>query len=179
MIPPLCVGRYLLEWRFVPVTSDADSSRDLPHGGGKAGERAERRLRRSPGRALVLFLYATIRLRCVLAFGRLWTRMAFCRRRRVRDKSWLLTRPLLPSAPVYQLSQYYKFGELDSCNQKWSELWKCLRNKARGTPMEDHLPTTSVLWELRTKKEAQEFWEKQFGHLKRTHEAKKGDGRTI
>mmetsp|Transcript_5990 Transcript_5990/g.37159 ORF Transcript_5990/g.37159 Transcript_5990/m.37159 type:complete len:108 (+) Transcript_5990:1784-2107(+) len=82
-------------------------------------------------------------------------------------------------SPVYQLSQYYKFGELDSCNQKWSELWKCLRSKARGTPMEDHLPATSVLWEMRTKEEAREFWEKQFGHLKKTQEAKKGDGKTI
>jgi len=105
--------------------------------------------------------------------------MTFCGYGPVRDKSWLLTLLSSSSAPVYQLSQYYKFGELDSCNQKWSELWKCLRSKARGTPMEDHLPATSVLWEMRTKEEAREFWEKQFGHLKKTQEAKKGDGKTI
>jgi len=80
---------------------------------------------------------------------------------------------------VYQLSQYYKFGELDSCNQKWTDLWKCMRNKARGTPVDEELPTTSVLWDLRTKEEAQEFWEKQFGHLRERQDAKMGAGRTV
>lgn len=35
------------------------------------------------------------------------------------------------TAPVHQLQQYYRVGELDNCFGKWGALYDCLRLKTK------------------------------------------------
>ena len=38
---------------------------------------------------------------------------------------------------MFQLSRYYRHGELDSCDEKWSDLWECFavkRAQREGLP---------------------------------------------
>ena len=47
--------------------------------------------------------------------------------------------PQTPSnspAPTFQLTQYYRYGELDSCAGRWAAIWACMdksKRYARGT----------------------------------------------
>jgi hypothetical protein len=49
------------------------------------------------------------------------------------------THPQTPSnspAPTFQLTQYYRYGELDSCAGRWAAIWACMdksKRYARGT----------------------------------------------
>ncbi|KAK9808468.1 hypothetical protein WJX73_009592 [Symbiochloris irregularis] len=69
-------------------------------------------------------------------------------------------------SPVHQFTQYYRFGTVDDCFGHWSRLWDCLKQRTkyadlvRGRKEPQH-----PLWKLRTKEQATEFWEKEFGHL--------------
>jgi hypothetical protein len=50
-----------------------------------------------------------------------------------------LDAPATPSnspAPTFQLTQYYRYGELDSCAGRWAAIWACMdksKRYARGT----------------------------------------------
>lgn len=40
--------------------------------------------------------------------------------------------PALRAAPTFQLTRYYRYGELDSCEGRWAAIWACMdKNKRR------------------------------------------------
>lgn len=53
---------------------------------------------------------------------------------------WFLLCP--SAAPVYQMTVYYQDGVVDSCTQKWSELYDCLKLKTR-TRVEQEVSASS------------------------------------
>eukprot|EP00850_Spirogloea_muscicola_P008080 SM000042S15347 [mRNA] locus=s42:507733:508447:+ [translate_table: standard] len=85
---------------------------------------------------------------CVPAFDALW----FC------------------YSPVHQMTQYYRDGEFDGCTARWSALWHCMANRARGGASSEAQPREEPaashaerMWELRTPEAAAEFWRQQYG----------------
>ncbi|KAL8092509.1 hypothetical protein AgCh_034688 [Apium graveolens] len=73
-------------------------------------------------------------------------------------------------APVHQMQQYYRAGQLDNCSGKWSGLVNCLTLKTkRASEIEEILEARekekSHIWSFRTPKEAASNWEEMFGHL--------------
>ena len=65
-------------------------------------------------------------------------------------------------APVYQMSQYYRVGELDDCFGKWSELYDCI---TYGTKLASDVKSESkptCMWELKDFKTAQRDWDHVF-----------------
>lgn len=70
------------------------------------------------------------------------------------------------AAPVYQMREYYVKGELDDCLSHWGRLYNCLKRRTRfkdeAAPIPEKAPG---IWETRTKEEAREAWEEEFGHL--------------
>lgn len=96
------------------------------------------------------------------------------------------------AAPAYQIQQFYVFGKVDDCTSKWTEFVDCLKKKTRYREevrlnirgRSSHAPRTNApclfvsrqvvqaeaekqhpLWDVRTHKEAQQFWQREFGHL--------------
>ena len=69
-------------------------------------------------------------------------------------------------SPVWQVSQLYKQGELDSCTGTWGRLADCLKLKAKPDPAVRALLEASTaqpcLWQLREPEEARVFWAAQF-----------------
>ena len=46
-----------------------------------------------------------------------------------------LTPPLFsPSAPAFQLTRYYRYGELDTCEGRWAAIWACMDRSKRYVP---------------------------------------------
>ena len=40
--------------------------------------------------------------------------------------------PLLsPSAPAFQMTRYYRYGELDTCDGRWAAIWACMDRSKR------------------------------------------------
>lgn len=39
--------------------------------------------------------------------------------------------PALRAAPTFQLTRYYRYGELDSCEGRWAAIWACMDRKKR------------------------------------------------
>ncbi|KAL3684071.1 hypothetical protein R1sor_002093 [Riccia sorocarpa] len=73
-------------------------------------------------------------------------------------------------SPVFQVKQYYREGEFDSCKGKWVELFSCISLKTRpAAEVEAVLKQREVakehIWQFRTREEATEHWKEQFGHL--------------
>lgn len=69
-------------------------------------------------------------------------------------------------SPVWQVSQLYKQGELDSCTGTWGRLADCLKLKAKPDPAVRALLEAATaqpcLWQLREPGEARVFWADQF-----------------
>ncbi|GLJ37530.1 hypothetical protein SUGI_0762610 [Cryptomeria japonica] len=74
-------------------------------------------------------------------------------------------------SPVYQMKQYYRYGTFDTCFEKWSAVFDCLRLKtkrkhevqkileARERDQPPHI------WKMRTFEEASANWNSMYGHL--------------
>jgi len=69
-------------------------------------------------------------------------------------------------SPVWQVSQLYKQGELDSCTGTWGRLADCLKLKAKPDPevraLLEAADAQPCLWQLREPEEARVFWADQF-----------------
>ena len=37
----------------------------------------------------------------------------------------------VPSAPAFQLTRYYRYGELDTCEGRWAAIWACMDRSKR------------------------------------------------
>ncbi len=37
----------------------------------------------------------------------------------------------VPAAPVHQVQEYYRFGQVDDCMGHWSKLWGCLKQRTK------------------------------------------------
>ncbi|KAH7542054.1 hypothetical protein FEM48_Zijuj02G0032700 [Ziziphus jujuba var. spinosa] len=73
-------------------------------------------------------------------------------------------------APVHQMQQYYRLGQLDNCSQKWNALFDCLSLKTkRSSEVQEILETREKekthIWTFRTQDEASSNWKEVFGHL--------------
>eukprot|EP00271_Cylindrocystis_brebissonii_P014308 TRINITY_DN35627_c0_g1_i1.p1 TRINITY_DN35627_c0_g1~~TRINITY_DN35627_c0_g1_i1.p1 ORF type:complete len:131 (-),score=28.03 TRINITY_DN35627_c0_g1_i1:428-820(-) len=87
-------------------------------------------------------------------------------------------------SPVYQMTQYYREGEFDSCVQKWTDFSDCMlmrtsaaqriqaKREAQAAALEAGAPP---MWTMRTPEAAAPLWEEQFGHLNKS--APHGGGR--
>jgi hypothetical protein len=62
-----------------------------------------------------------------------------------------LTPPLFsPSAPAFQLTRYYRYGELDTCEGRWAAIWACMDRSKRYVPGSiegGNISTTESLFE--------------------------------
>jgi len=87
-------------------------------------------------------------------------------------------------SPVYQLSKYYREGELDNCKGRWAALWGCMAAKAKGgSSGKDNVRTDpqpprrvgspSGMWEERTAEEAMRFWAEDFPHVAESSRSEK------
>jgi hypothetical protein len=72
-------------------------------------------------------------------------------------------------SPVWQVSNLYKHGQLDSCAGKWGQLVDCLQLKAKpDSGVRARLEAVTqqpCIWQLRTPDEARAFWATQFPEL--------------
>ncbi|XP_057786580.1 uncharacterized protein C227.17c [Salvia miltiorrhiza] len=73
-------------------------------------------------------------------------------------------------SPFYQLQQYYRIGNLDTCTAKWGALYDCLCLKTKRASeveriLEEREKARPHIWTFRTRKEAERFWNKHYGHL--------------
>lgn len=69
-------------------------------------------------------------------------------------------------SPVFQLKQYYIYGNLDNCQGHWNRWYQCLKQRTAFKDKDAGTETAAhPLWQFRTKEEAQHFWEEEFGHL--------------
>mmetsp|Transcript_6579 Transcript_6579/g.23931 ORF Transcript_6579/g.23931 Transcript_6579/m.23931 type:complete len:104 (+) Transcript_6579:2377-2688(+) len=78
---------------------------------------------------------------------------------------------------MYQLSKYYRHGELDSCDGKWNDLWRALairRAKRENRTVDDiaavddarersrNSPELAPMWKTAAPATAGKFWRKTF-----------------
>jgi len=75
---------------------------------------------------------------------------------------------------MFQLSKYYRHGELDSCDGRWADLWRCFaikRAEREGAPAPPPVPareagrtvTTTPMWERLDAARAGREWRRLFG----------------
>nr|GMD54206.1 uncharacterized protein C227.17C-like [Ipomoea batatas] len=74
------------------------------------------------------------------------------------------------AAPVHQMQQYYRLGNLDNCSDKWSALYDCLSLKTKRQAeveeiLEKREKTKPHIWSFRTPEEAASHWQKLYGHM--------------
>ncbi|BBN15701.1 hypothetical protein MPTK1_7g00080 [Marchantia polymorpha subsp. ruderalis] len=92
-----------------------------------------------------------------------------------KDKKSLSCSPCIDAlwfcySPVFQVKQYYREGELDSCKEKWTELFSCISLKTRPASeveaiLKEREVTREHIWQFRSQQAAAEHWEEEFGHL--------------
>ncbi|CAL8462553.1 g2086 [Coccomyxa elongata] len=68
--------------------------------------------------------------------------------------------------PGYQLRQYYRYGNVSDCREFWDAFYNCLKKRTAFADQVPDAPKHKPLWKLRTKEEAQEAWDREFGHLR-------------
>ena len=92
-------------------------------------------------------------------------------------------------APVYQMQEYYRLGELDDCFSKWRDFYQCIVSRPKAAPQVSD-PSKSDLsghsvwltvglgaqdvrveketqfWELKDHDTAKDDWDKIFGAKK-------------
>jgi hypothetical protein len=74
------------------------------------------------------------------------------------DKMWFCY------TPAHQFRHYYIYGLSDDCKRPWGELWDCLKQKTNRYKDQEapNKTPTHPLWELRTKEQAEKFWNARF-----------------
>jgi len=70
--------------------------------------------------------------------------------------------PRRRAAPVYQMSQYYRYGELDDCFGKWREFYDCITYGTNFHQEPDQPERKPCMWELKDFKTAQRDWDNVF-----------------
>ncbi|CAL5227549.1 g10540 [Coccomyxa viridis] len=69
--------------------------------------------------------------------------------------------------PGYQLRQYYRYSRISDCSEFWSPFLDCMKKRtAYAHQVKEKETSEHPLWRLRSKEEAQQFWEEEFGHLR-------------
>eukprot|EP00951_Prasinocladus_malaysianus_P026816 scaffold239011_cov39-Prasinocladus_malaysianus.AAC.3 len=64
-------------------------------------------------------------------------------------------------SPVHQMTEYYRYGVLDSCQGHWSDFMNCMARKTKfGNPAPP--PKETGIWQLRTPEEAAKVWRESF-----------------
>ena len=48
-----------------------------------------------------------------------------------RRRLTLALLPLSPAAPAFQMTRYYRYGELDTCDGRWAAIWACMDRSKR------------------------------------------------
>ena len=75
-------------------------------------------------------------------------------------------------SPTFQMTRYYRYGELDSCEGRWDAIWACMDSRKRsGQGLSSKAPVIAdakeerakPYWNLMDPKEAGARWRKQFG----------------
>ena len=69
-----------------------------------------------------------------------------------------LTKPYAPTstpsraAPTFQMTRYYRYGELDSCEGRWDAIWACMDSRKRsGQGLSSKAPVIADAKEERAK----------------------------
>eukprot|EP00897_Mesotaenium_endlicherianum_P010021 jgi/Mesen1/9047/ME000057S08462 len=70
-------------------------------------------------------------------------------------------------APVFQITEYYREGQFDSCLGKWRNLGDCMLLRTAAAPriqakLDAQEQREPPMWQMRTKEEAEAFWKAEF-----------------
>eukprot|EP00884_Botryococcus_braunii_P005573 jgi/Botrbrau1/15016/Bobra.0018s0114.1 len=69
-------------------------------------------------------------------------------------------------SPGHQLTEYYRYGNVDDCSGQWRKFYNCLKKRTKYADQAEEETKPEPFWEMRTKEEAMEFWVREFGTTK-------------